>query len=119
MLFNHPEVLDAVRDMRKENDGLPPALIDSRSAKGVVRAPFSLSLGFTNGGLYTLDPRFSVEVANLPPGLALDSHYDFIQSTGFATIKGTPNAPGSFQLKVTVQNQFGANKPFFITLNVQ
>jgi hypothetical protein len=119
ILFNHPEVLSAVRDMSEENNGLPPVLITPRSARGVVGAPFSLSLGFTNAGLYELDPRFSVEAADLPPGLVLESHYDFTQSTGFATIKGTPSAPGSFQVKVTPQNQFGVNAPLFITLDIQ
>jgi hypothetical protein len=119
ILFNHPEVLSAVRDMREESYGLPPVLITPRSASGMAGAPFSLSLGFTNAGLYELDRRFSVAAAELPPGLVLESHYDFTQSTGFATIKGTPSAPGSFQVKVTPQNQFGVNTPFFIALDIQ
>ena len=118
VLFNHPEVLSAVREMSEENNGLPPVLISPRSASGAVGTLLTLSLGFTNGGLYALDPRFSVEVADLPPGLALEPNYDFTQSTAFATIKGTPSQPGSFQLKVTPQNQFGVNTPFFITLEV-
>ena len=119
VLFKHPEVLSYVRDMSEENDALPPVLIAPRSATGAMGTPFFLLLAFTNAGLYELDHRFRVEVADLPPGLALESHYDFSQSTGFVAIKGKPTAPGSFQVKVTPQNQFGINAPFFLTLDIQ
>ena len=118
-LFTHPEALTIARDMSEENNGLPPVLINPRTATGSVGVPFSLSLDFTNAGLIALDPRFTIEAANLPPGLAIDPHCDFIPSTGCATIKGTPSTPGSFQVKVIAQNQFGVSTPFFITLEVQ
>jgi hypothetical protein len=118
-LYDRPEALNFLRDLRIEKNELPPTLLAPLSVKASHGISLSLPLSFTNAGLTSLDPAFKVVADDLPPGLALDSQFGFSQSTGFATIEGTPREPGSFQVKIRAENRFGANTPVFITLVVE
>jgi hypothetical protein len=118
-LYDRPEALNFLRELGTEKNELPPVLIGPLSVKATVGVPLSVQLSFTNAGFTSLDPDFKVAADDLPPGLAVDPHFDFNQSTGFVTLKGTPSAPGSFQVRATAENRFGANTPIFITVVVE
>jgi len=118
-LFTHPEVLTTARDMSEENNGLPPVLINPRSATGSVGVPFSLSLDLRMRDSTRSIPGSPFKPLTCRRGWRLTPTTVLSRALAFATIKGTPSAPGSFQVKVTAQNQFGVSTPFFITLDVQ
>jgi hypothetical protein len=118
-LYDRPEALKYLHDLHIEKNGLPPVLLTSLSVKTSVGVPLSLQLSFTNAGLISLDPAFKVVAGDLPPGVALDQQVDFSQSTGFMTLRGTPSVRGSFQVKITAENRFGANPPVFIAITVE